>query len=253
LKRERSFLQMKEIKRFNNSGLSEYFGLGVNPGSFIFKEPGNIQVSFPEPHRKEMFSFGMITNGTVELRVGLNNYLVKAPGIIAIGPDEVRQWTVNQSDLKVTGLFFTEEFAVSGFTDALFLKRLPFYQKNGHHFIPLLPKEEGGLKLLFQQIREKHRSVTPNKLAGIQALLRVLLLEAVNLQGVNVQLDPGKRSQGHHLAERFRELLAERFSGQRSVSYYAEQLFISPKHLSQIVKEQTGKAARELIDEFVLS
>jgi AraC family transcriptional activator of pobA len=242
---------MKEIKRFNNSGLSEFFGLGTDSDSFIFKSPDNVQFSYPEPHRKEMYSLGIITNGTAELRVGLNNYLVRSPGLIAIGPDEVRQWTLNQPDIKVTGLFFTEDFAISGLTDALFLKRLPFYQKTGHHVIPLAPKELSALKSLFQQIGKKHQSNDPNKMGSIQAILRVLLLEAINLQGISDPLDPGNHSQAHHVTARFKELLAERFAIHRSVSYYAEQLFITPKHLSQTIKEQTGKTAGKMIDELV--
>ena len=242
---------MKGIKRFNNNGLSEILGLGADSGSFIFKSADNIQVSYPEPHRKEMYSLGIITGGTAELRVGLNNYSVQAPGLIAIGPDEVRQWTLNQPGIKITGLFFTEDFAISGLTDALFLKRLPFYQKSGHHVIPLNPKELSALKPLFQQIEKKHRSTDLNKMGSIQAILRVLLLESMTLQRISDQLDQGNLSQAHHVTIRFKELLAERFAAHRSVSYYAEQLFITPKHLSQTVKEQTGKTAGKMIDELV--
>lgn len=112
---------MKAIKRFNSSGLSEIFGLAPSSGSFIFKPADNTQVSYPEPHRKEMFSLGSITSGSAELRVGLSNYQVQAPGLVAIGPDEVRQWVLNQSDIKITGLFFTDDFAIAGLADALFL------------------------------------------------------------------------------------------------------------------------------------
>jgi AraC-like DNA-binding protein len=39
---------------------------------------------------------------------------------------------------------------------------------------------------------------------------------------------------------------------QRNVNTYAEQLSITPKYLTETVKEITGKTAGEIIDDFVL-
>ena len=39
---------------------------------------------------------------------------------------------------------------------------------------------------------------------------------------------------------------------ERSVNYYAKELFLTPKHLSSVVKEVSGKTAGEWIDNFVL-
>jgi AraC family transcriptional regulator, transcriptional activator of pobA len=242
---------MAAIKRFNSSSLSEILGLAPSSGSFIFKPADHVRVSYPEPHRKEMFSLGLITGGTAKLKIDLDSYVVQAPGLVAIGPDDVRQWILNESDIKITGLFFTEDFAISGLSDALFLKRLTFYQKSGPHFIPLNPDELSALKFLFHQIGKKYRSIAPNKMESIQAMLRVLLLEVVNIQRMQVQHSGAKHLQAHYLTAKFEELLALHYERQRTVSYYAGQLFISPKHLSQTVKEQTGKTARELIDERV--
>lgn len=72
---------MKEIKRYNGRGLSELFGLDGNSDPFIFKSADIIPVSSAEPHRKEMFSMGIITSGAAELKVGLNSYLVVAPAV----------------------------------------------------------------------------------------------------------------------------------------------------------------------------
>lgn len=42
------------------------------------------------------------------------------------------------------------------------------------------------------------------------------------------------------------------FTKERSVSFYASQLFISPKYLSLLVKEATGRSAARWIDHFVI-
>ena len=50
----------------------------------------------------------------------------------------------------------------------------------------------------------------------------------------------------------FIKLVRAHYAVERSVAFYASKLFISPKYLSLIVKETTGKSAARWIDEFVL-
>ena len=46
--------------------------------------------------------------------------------------------------------------------------------------------------------------------------------------------------------------LTEHHRKERRVDFYAEQLFLSPKHFSTVVKKVSGKTAGEWIDEYVI-
>ena len=59
-------------------------------------------------------------------------------------------------------------------------------------------------------------------------------------------------SQGDILFKRFIELLSDSEPKERSVSYYAEQLCITPKYLSTTIKKVSGKTAFEWINEYVM-
>ena len=50
----------------------------------------------------------------------------------------------------------------------------------------------------------------------------------------------------------FINLLTEHHRKERRVDFYAEQLFLSPKHFSTVVKKVSGKTAGEWIDEYVI-
>ncbi len=50
----------------------------------------------------------------------------------------------------------------------------------------------------------------------------------------------------------FLKLVHLYYTSERSVSFYASQLFISPKYLSLLVKEATGRSAAQWIDHFVI-
>ena len=54
------------------------------------------------------------------------------------------------------------------------------------------------------------------------------------------------------LFNQFINLLNEHHRKERRVDFYAEQLFLSPKHFSTVVKKVSGKTAGEWIDEYVI-
>ncbi len=56
----------------------------------------------------------------------------------------------------------------------------------------------------------------------------------------------------HDYVKEFIQLVQKHFVKERSVAFYADKLFISPKYLSLLVKEATGRSAAKWIDGFVL-
>ncbi len=50
----------------------------------------------------------------------------------------------------------------------------------------------------------------------------------------------------------FMDLVHQYHRSERSVAFYADKLFISPKYLSLIIKEHTGHSAAQIIDNFVI-
>src|SRR5665648_223618 len=242
---------MKEIKRLDVFDITQKFGLELQSKDFVFKPQETTLTNPSEPHRSEMYGFGILLKGTAELKVGLESYHLQAPGLVEISPDEIRQWVHRQDSLTISSIFFLEDFVVSGLSDTLFLKKLSFFKRKGTHFIPLKSEELTSILTLFGQIENMDASSSPSKYAIIQALLRVLLLETESLMQHMAAIDSNKYMQAHQLTEKFKELLAADFSKQREVNYYAENLFVTPKYLSQVLKEQTGKTAGELIAEIV--
>jgi AraC-like DNA-binding protein len=61
-----------------------------------------------------------------------------------------------------------------------------------------------------------------------------------------------KQSRKFAYAQKFLRLVREFYRSQRSISFYAEKMFISPKYLSLVIKEATGKSAGDWIDQYVI-
>ncbi len=60
------------------------------------------------------------------------------------------------------------------------------------------------------------------------------------------------RSRRTTYVNEFMRLVHEHHTRERSVAFYAGKLFISPKYLSLIIKESTGKSATDVIDSYVV-
>lgn len=60
------------------------------------------------------------------------------------------------------------------------------------------------------------------------------------------------KSRKEYIFERFYESLVQSYQSERSVKFYADQLCLTPKHLSGVVKEVSGKTVGEWIDELVI-
>lgn len=59
--------------------------------------------------------------------------------------------------------------------------------------------------------------------------------------------------QRNNYVHEFMKLVHLHYTKERSVSFYASRLFISPKYLSLLVKEATGRSAARWIDYFVIN
>ena len=94
-----------------------------------------------------------------------------------------------------------------------------------------------------------------NKSEVTQSLLRAGILAFCGLLEtkmlVNVPVNEGRRS-SNQLFQQFMNLLSNNTAKHQTVAYYADQLCISPKYLSAICKQSTGKTANEWIREHVM-
>jgi AraC-like DNA-binding protein len=54
------------------------------------------------------------------------------------------------------------------------------------------------------------------------------------------------------LLERFMNLVRENFREQRDIGFYADQLCLTPKYFSKVIKDSSGASASEWIDNYVI-
>ena len=62
----------------------------------------------------------------------------------------------------------------------------------------------------------------------------------------------GQSARARMIFEQFIKLVTEHHSSQRNMAFYAEHLCLTPKYLSKLVKQVSGRSAPDWIDSFVI-
>ena len=92
-------------------------------------------------------------------------------------------------------------------------------------------------------------SENPFRLQVIENLIRVFyyggLSKFHNLKDM-------QQGQKNSIVERFIELVRQHYREERQIGFYADKLCITPKYLSKLVKENTGRSAGEWIENHVI-
>lgn len=87
---------------------------------------------------------------------------------------------------------------------------------------------------------------------AMRCLVRSFLYELKGVLDRYVQVDQKGYSQGRNLFKSFLDIISASYPKPRSVSYYAEQLNVTPKYLSTVCKQHCGETASALINKFVM-
>ncbi|MDE6065570.1 MAG: helix-turn-helix domain-containing protein [Duncaniella sp.] len=91
----------------------------------------------------------------------------------------------------------------------------------------------------------------PYNSMALAALCEVLFFSTLGIYTSRIKA-PDHKSRREELLSKFIELLEENYMRERTVSYYADRLYVTPKHLSAVLKEVSEKTAGEWIDQRVI-
>jgi AraC family transcriptional regulator, transcriptional activator of pobA len=219
---------------------------------FIQKEGQPIPLLYP--FRSSHFTILLITEGRAHVQVNLINYVLHPCEMLVIAPDAVRQFKNLSFDCSVSVVGFSRDFLLhagihQSNVDAIELLALqndPFVKTTAFTTSIL----DGLLHLLDAKRREKPASIYCAEI--IRHSFAAFMLQVAETFR-NSQVVEVKHNRKEDLLIQFLKLLPQHFREERSVQYYAENLFVTPKHLTQTVKDLTGRPAGAFIDDMVIT
>ena len=206
------------------------------------------------PSKLEVVSIGLCLEGSTRFNISLREFeLIPGRMVIAL-PNQIiehRQFSAN-----FRGIFFAvsknllESLPKVGnvLSFFFFLKDYPCFDLNLHE--QEMIKEYHAF--IRKRLRNKEDMYRREVVMGLMQGFFFELCNIFNSYAPDSSAVVKSKSRKEYIFERFYESLIQSYQSERSVKFYADQLCLTPKHLSGVVKEISGKTAGEWIDSLVV-
>lgn len=232
---------------FDTQAAIEGFAVSLN-------EPLFEHESFKTQFRSDFIAIFLVTQGEVTFEINLTKYPTTTNGLIVAAPNAIKQLVHYTKGASLSGISFTADFLgkigmprnIAEMMEYFSLRYSPYWQLSAEHATLVTN--------LMQQLHQRcvayHKHPYGKEL--LYHSLYSLLYEMSALSQVYALPVSINVSRKENLVINFTNLVQKQFRHQRNVQQYANTLCITPKYLTETVKEITGKTAGEIIDDFVL-
>ena len=212
-------------------------------------------ISLNTPYRPEHFSILLFQKGGMKLLHNLVEYNLEENELVLLPPKSFYQIQSFLPESKMTIMLFNESFFIEAGFHLNIGMVIDLLKADIRKSFVLAKDDMDTLVCLFNLLRKKQLLQEQNQ-ADQKIIIHcfsTIIYECSSLLTKNNTLYKAKLNRKEELALRFLQLVAQHFEEERSVGYFAEQLHVTPKHLSETIKEVTGKTAGKLIDQAVIT
>jgi AraC-like DNA-binding protein len=207
---------------------------------------------FPKGSRRLNFIIIILcTNGTAKLQLDGQSLELMAGNLMVVSERHLIEIYESSSDFQglcmmVSMPFYSEIIRSVGDVSALFLF------SHNHPVFPLPERDQEVFRDYFYVIQKKIRA-TENHFRRnlVRTLMLAMFYDLSNLIFHFQQVSERRPIRADAVFTKFIKLVEENCKHERRVSWYAKQLCITPKYLSELVKNVSKRTPNEWIDNYV--
>lgn len=192
----------------------------------------------------------LLTEGEHDVMIGADYRWLK-PNDLVIVPENMIYASKFIKNCKGYCIHFKTDFISGNINDGL-TAEFPFFEFDAEHIINLKEEDSQQVREAFKNIIKEYQSFSYEKDYILRNYIHILLLRIREIYRPYVSRLMENSSRTVKLATRFKHLVEQQFIHKRSVSSYASELHISPKHLGDIVREVFGRSPRDLIGDMLV-
>jgi len=202
--------------------------------------------AFDYPFKLDVTIVLICVKGTTSGKVNLKPFTSASPGLIIILPDQILEHGYVSEDFSGLIMIMSKRF-----TDSLNIQ-VKLTQMLSFRNNPSTTITDDELKsiMAFYSILQRavRKKDNPYRLEIVQCLIKAFFYST----GYHELPEDEKKSKNEMLVEQFLKHLESNYKKQRSMEFYANKLCLTPKYLSKLVKESSGKSASDWIDSYVV-
>lgn len=242
------------IKNYKSSSAEGIKQLGIDNYYVFTEQHMRDTVLLNQPFYSEYFAIMLIQQGEVNLRCNLVEYVLHKNSLFFVAPNLSYEIRSVNPDSHLVGITFNSEFLTQNGLHLTSLDVLGIFTSGISPLYALNEEDVYILQSLFNVIQKKaelNHSHFTDKETSLHSVLAIIY-EAAAIYNRHHTLGQVKLTRKEVITVNFLKLLSAHFKEERSVQYYAGSLFVTSRHLSQVIKEITGKTAGGLIDDAVI-
>lgn len=200
-----------------------------------------------EPYKIPRSIIGICLAGQCSFKLNLKRHEVKSPAILTLMPGQIIENIEYSPDFEGHAIVLSKRF--------IDMLNIPMWQQQ---YIALYDKPINRIfsdytqqvSLFIVMLRSAASDVeNPYRLQVIENLIRALFYGGISKFH---KMESDSVSYKNSIVERYIELVQTHYREERIIGFYADKLCITPKYLSKLVKEYTGRSAGEWIENYVI-
>jgi AraC-like DNA-binding protein len=206
------------------------------------------------PVRSDHFSIGLVIEGEVDLQINLVNYHIKKNNLVVIPFNAIHQFQKHNNEFIVIVVSFSHDFLGQARFGEKHIPSFGFFSLQNNPCLLLQQEDADALHGVIKMLRKMEDPAYehPFKTEIIHHGFNIFMFEVAALFKKYRPDEEVKKTRKEEILTSFVKLLFQHFREERGVQFYADALYITPKHLTKMVKEITNKTCGEMIDEIVI-
>lgn len=219
----------------------------------------HVKVNVMKPIRVSGITFCLLLGGTMDIEINSERHRLTPRSVLTVHDGSmIRISSDNWSSIDAYMVVMSTQFLhdinldLNAFDFSLIERKpLPVIDNLTDDNIRLLT---GYMDLLYLNALTNEDNVCIKNASRslIQSLIYQMMQIKHDRSRLTEEATDGMQNRRYAYVQDFMRLVQIHHFKERSLNFYADKLFISPKYLSRIIKESTGYSAADWIDQFVI-
>lgn len=213
----------------------------------VFNKDRDFKVAYPHRH-DDFYEILFVTHGTGTYTIDLQEYKIKPNTVFFLSPGQIHE-IVFSDDINGYIFLFSSSFYLSNKSDPYKLFEFPFFYSLKYDNPPLYLQSKAAIDELDSLFKKTLLEVNTNAIDSKEATHALLDLILIHCKRLYPQTESGQLKKGHILIKRFKQLIEDKCTENIGVKEYADLLEVTANHLSETVKEFTGRTPTDFIND----
>lgn len=237
-------------KKINRDSRPYDINMMVMPGTLEDKHKDVDPEKGIQALRRQFNLIYILLGGVHDVYLGADYRWLKSNDLVIV-PENIVYASKNVHSCKGYCMHFKTEFIQPLLKNPL-AEEFPFLDMEAEHIINVSEEESELIQQSFRDIIREYEKFSPEKEYLLRNYIHILLLRLREIYRPHAKKINESATRSMKIAGEFKRLVEKNFIENREVGRYASMLHVTPKHLSDVVKQHTGKSPREIINDMLL-